>query len=122
MLLSCAASILDVMVIRRWVLVVAIVFGLSDPASAEGPKIAPSFSQAQARKIALARVPGTVIHEKLKLKKRKPPVYSIKIRPRDGKPPGMLVKVEIDGLSGVVLKVKPVKPRDPIPKDDGDDE
>ncbi len=34
----------------------------------------------------------------------------------------MLVKVEIDGLSGVVLKVKPVKPRDTTPKDDGDDD
>ncbi len=108
--------------IRRCMLVVAIVLGLSIPASADGPKIAPSLSQAQARKIALARVPGTVVHEKLKQKKRKPPVYSIKIRPRDGSPPNMLIKVEIDGLSGIVLKVKPVKPRDNTSTDDTNDE
>ena len=111
------------MVIHRYLVVLALVFGLSTPALAEGPKIAPALSQAQARKIALARVPGTVVHEKLKQKKKKPPVYSFKIRPRDGKPPGMLIKVEIDGSSGALLKTKAVKPRDTTnPKDDGDDE
>ena len=99
----------------RWFLVVLLVLGFTATAAAE--KIAPTFTMEQARKIALGRVPGTIVHEKLKQKKKKPPVYSIKILPRDGKPAGMLFKVEVDGLSGQILKAKPVKPR-PKPDDE----
>src|SRR5687767_15995530 len=103
------------MSVKRWVLAVLLVLGVTASATAE--KIAPTFTLEQARKIALARVPGTIVHEKLKQKKKKPPVYSIKILPRDGKPPGMLFKVEVDGVSGQILKAKPVKPR-PKPDDE----
>ena len=100
------------MSLSRLLVAMMLVLGFTSAAAAE--KIAPTFTQEQARKIALARVPGTIVHEKLK-QKQKPPVYSIKIQPRDGKPAGMLIKVEVDGITGQVLKAKPVKPRQAKP-------
>lgn len=66
----------------------------------------PPVSIIQARKLALARVPGTIVNEKLKTKKDRPPTWSIKIRPRGS---DRLVKVEIHAESGEILKVKDVR-------------
>ncbi len=72
----------------------------------------PHVSIIAARKVALGRVPGTIVNEKLKTKKDKPPTWSIKIRPR-GVPEtsDRLTKVEIDAETGAILKVKDVKAR-----------
>jgi uncharacterized membrane protein YkoI len=72
----------------------------------------PSVSIVQARKVALARVPGTIVNEKLKTKKHQPSMWSIKIRPR-GTPESSehLVKIEVDAETGAVVKVKDVKAR-----------
>jgi len=64
----------------------------------------PRLSQAEARKLALARVPGTVVHEKLKHKKGHE-LYSFKIRPRSASPTA-LKKVEVDPDSGQIVKIK----------------
>src|SRR4051812_12517495 len=66
---------------------------------------APQLSMAEAKKIALARVPGTVVHEKLKHKK-KHDYYSIKIKPRDHVRTGMVKKVEVDKSTGQITKIK----------------
>ncbi|MFN0250413.1 MAG: PepSY domain-containing protein [Kofleriaceae bacterium] len=75
----------------------------------------PPVSIVQARTIALARAPGTIVNEKLKKKKEKekrPRTWSIKIRPRDvAADSDRLVKVEIHAETGEVLKVKEVKAR-----------
>jgi uncharacterized membrane protein YkoI len=71
-----------------------------------------SVSQAQARKIALARVPGTVVHEKLKHEKKKKKGHdhwNIKIAPRDHAKTGYVRKVEVDATTGEILKIKDVK-------------
>lgn len=77
----------------------------------------PPVSIVQARKIALVRVPGTIVNEKLKKKKEKkhrPPTWSIKIRPREVPANSdRLVKVEIHAETAEVLKVKEVKGRKP---------
>ena len=74
---------------------------------------APSVSMAEAKKVALARVPGTVVHEKLKHKKKKKhDIYSIKIQPRDHARSGYVKKVEVDKDSGQILKIKDVKAKD----------
>ena len=70
---------------------------------------APHVSQADARKIALARVPGTVVHEKLKHKKKGHDLYYIKIKPRDAAAKGdMIKKVEVDSESGQIVKIKDI--------------
>lgn len=69
---------------------------------------APKISQSDARKAALQRVPGTVVHEKLKETKKGHEVYSFKIKAPGGAP-GVLKKVEIDAETGAVVKVKDVK-------------
>lgn len=74
----------------------------------------PPVSIIQARKIALARVPGAIVNEKLKKakeKKNRPPMWSIKIRPRGDAADSRLVKVEIHAETAEVLKVKDVKAR-----------
>ena len=69
----------------------------------------PHVSQADARKLALARVPGTVLHEKLKHKNRGHDLYSFKIKPHDASARADLVKkVEIDSENGQIVKVKDV--------------
>ena len=71
---------------------------------------APHVSIADARKIALARVPGTIVHEKLKKAKKKGhDHYNIKITPRDHK--DLVKKVEIDAETGAILEVSNVKPK-----------
>ena len=71
------------------------------------------LSSAEAKKIALARVPGTVVHEKLKHKKKKRhDIYSIKIQPRDHARTGYVKKVEVDKDTGQILKIKDVKAKD----------
>jgi uncharacterized membrane protein YkoI len=70
---------------------------------------APQLSAAEANKIALARVPGTVVHQKLKHKKKGHDVYSIKIKPRDHVRSGFVKKVEVDKETGQVVKIKDVK-------------
>lgn len=74
---------------------------------------APHVSMADARKIALARVPGTIVHEKLKhaKKKKEHDHYNIKISPRDAKPAGVIKKVEIDAETGAILEITNVKPK-----------
>ena len=80
-----------------------------DPSAyAAGPKV----TLEAARKIALAKVPGTVLHEKLKHKK-KHDVYAIEIKPTNPKSGSTVAKkVEVDATSGAVLKVKDVKAND----------
>jgi uncharacterized membrane protein YkoI len=74
---------------------------------------APTVSMAEAKKVALARVPGTVVHEKLKHKKKKGhDYYSIKIKPRDHAKAGYVKKVEVDKETGQILKIKDVKAKD----------
>ena len=71
----------------------------------------PPVSIVQARKVALARVPGTIVNEKLK-HKNKPPIWSIKIRPRGvAADSDQLTKIEIDADTAKIVKVKDVKPR-----------
>jgi uncharacterized membrane protein YkoI len=70
---------------------------------------APHISQSEARKVALARVPGTVVHEKLKHKKGHD-LYYFKIKPRDvAAKSDVLKKVEVDADSGQVVKIKDIK-------------
>jgi uncharacterized membrane protein YkoI len=79
------------------------------------------ISQAQARKIALARVPGTVVHEKLKHEKKKKKQHdhwNIKIAPRDHAKNGYVRKVEVDADTGEILKVKDVKAKSANDNDD----
>lgn len=65
---------------------------------------------AEARKVALARVPGTIVHEKTKTKKHGKVVYYIKIRPRDAAAGSDVVKkVEVDGATGQIIKIKDSK-------------
>jgi uncharacterized membrane protein YkoI len=71
-------------------------------------------SLVEARKIALAKVPGTIVHEKLKhgKKDKKKPEhdhYNIKIRPRDHAKADLVKKVEVDAETGQVLEVKDAK-------------
>lgn len=75
---------------------------------------ATQITQAQAVKIALARVPGTAVHEKLKHSKKKKKKdkhdhWNIKITPRDHARAGYVRKVEIDAETGEILKIKDVK-------------
>lgn len=64
-------------------------------------------TKAQAEKIALAKVPGKVIHDKAK-KEKGHLLYSIKIQPKD--PKALEKKVEVDE-TGKILKVKDIKPK-----------
>ena len=72
----------------------------------------PRVPIAEARKIALARVPGTIVHEKLKhgkKKKKEHDHYNIKIAPADHAKAGMVKKVEIDAETGAILQIKDAK-------------
>ena len=69
-------------------------------------------TKAQAEKIALAKVPGKVVHDKEKKKDGHLAYYSIKIQPKA--PKALVKKVDVDP-TGKILKVKDVKPKD---KDD----
>jgi uncharacterized membrane protein YkoI len=72
----------------------------------------PRISQGQASKIALARVPGTVVHEKLKHEKKKKKQHdhwNVKIAPREHARVGIVKKVEVDAETGEILKIKEVK-------------
>jgi uncharacterized membrane protein YkoI len=77
---------------------------LSLSANAATPKV----SLADARKAALTKVPGTVVHEKLKHKKSGHDLYYFRVKAKDAKP-GQLKKVEVDAESGKVVEVKDVK-------------
>lgn len=82
-----------------------------------GPKI----SGQDARKIALAKVPGAVVHEKLKHKKHGHDLYYFKIKPTVAKgapAPAMWKKVEVDSETGQVTKIKDTKPKGGADKDD----
>jgi uncharacterized membrane protein YkoI len=86
------------------VLVVAMSLGRWSVADAN-----PHVSQADARAVALARVPGTVVHEKLKHKKKGHDLYYFKIKPRDASAKtDMIKKVEVDSESGQIVKIKDV--------------
>jgi uncharacterized membrane protein YkoI len=66
----------------------------------------PRVSLVNARRAALARVPGTVVGEKLKHKKKWPhPIWSIKIEAKDG----TTKKVVVDSDTGKVMEIKPTK-------------
>ena len=71
--------------------------------------LAAPITQADARKIALAKVPGTVVHEKAKQKDGHE-IYSFKIKPKGAKP-DVVKKVEVDD-AGKIVKIKDVKPGD----------
>jgi uncharacterized membrane protein YkoI len=70
---------------------------------------APKLSIDDARKIALAKVPGKVVHEKLKTKKD-PWTYSFKIAPPDDATKVKVVAVNAD--TGEVVGVKDAKDDD----------
>ena len=79
---------------------------------------APHISMVEARKIALARVPGQIVHEKLKQAKKKKKKktqthdhYNIKIAPQGAKRDGLIKKVEIDAETGAILEITDVKPK-----------
>ena len=78
---------------------------INGPASYAGTT---PITKAQAEKIALAKVPGKVVHDKQK-KDNGHLYYSIKIQPKD--PKAMEKKVEVDE-TGKILKVKDIKPKD----------
>lgn len=99
----------------RLVILVALL-GLGGTAMA-----APPVSADQAKKIALGRVPGKVMHEKLKKaekagkksskKKAGGPAhdhYNIKIQPTAPNK-GNWKRVEVDAVTGAILEVKDVK-------------
>jgi uncharacterized membrane protein YkoI len=88
---------------------------IAAPPDACAEKDKASVSIVSARKVALARVPGTIVNEKLKQKSKKhPQTWSIKIRPRGDAPDSeRLTKVEVDADTGAILKVKEVKARKP---------
>jgi len=90
---------------------------------------APRLSIAEARKLALARVPGKIVHEKLKKKKKGHDRYNFKIVPLTNAKLHFVEKVSIDGDTGKVLTVKQVadKTEQPRkgktkPKNDDDDD
>lgn len=68
----------------------------------------PQISLSEARTIALARVPGTIVHEKLKSKK-KHSYYNIKIAPTSHGKAGYVEKVTIDAETGKITKIKRVR-------------
>ncbi len=91
---------------------------LVSPRDAYADPEAPSISIVAARKLALARVPGTIINEKLKSKTKqtKVAVWSIKIRPRSAAAGSdQLTKVEVDATTGAIVKVKASKARKSSP-------
>lgn len=81
---------------------------------------APPISADQAAKIALARVPGKVMHEKLKKadkhgkktsKNKMSPGhdhYNVKINPQQPAK-GQWKRVEVDAVTGAILEIKDVK-------------
>lgn len=69
----------------------------------------PKVSIVEARKTALARVPGKVVHEKIKHKKEGHDLYYFKIHPRDQASNDTLKKVEVDTETGMIVKIKDVK-------------
>ena len=81
--------------------------------------VSPTISMEDARKIALAKVPGTIDHEKLKTSKKKA-TYSFKIAATGATSPDTLTKVEVDGQTGKITKVKEVKRRAKGADDDDD--
>ncbi len=88
----------------RHFLFALVTFGLLRSAVAD-----PKVTLVHARAIALARVPGTVVHEKLKHGKQAHDHYNIKIAPRDHAVKGQVRKVEVDAVTGQILKVEDVK-------------
>ncbi|MCX5743762.1 MAG: PepSY domain-containing protein [Proteobacteria bacterium] len=66
----------------------------------------PKVSLVEARKIALARVPGTIVHEKKKTKKHGHVIYDIEIKPTSAK---VDKKLEIDASTGQIVKIKDAK-------------
>jgi uncharacterized membrane protein YkoI len=92
----------------RWLLAAFVLTASLSSAGADTNRI----SQGQAAKVALVRVPGTVVHEKLKKGKKKHHEHdhwNIKIAPRDHAKTGYVRKVEVDAETGEILKVKDVK-------------
>ena len=82
----------------------------------------PTVSEDQAKQIALGRIPGKVMHEKLKKaekagkndSKKKAALahdhYNIKILPTAANK-GLWKRVEVDATTGAILDVKNVKPK-----------
>ena len=99
---------------RKYIAVVLLCLGVDAMA-------APAVSADQAKKIALARIPGKVMHEKLKKatkasksdkkKNKASPAhdhYNIKINPTAANK-GMWKRIEVDAVTGAILEVKDVK-------------
>ncbi len=82
---------------------VVVVSSLGAPSAFANPRL----SIVEARKVALARVPGKIADEKLK-KKKGHEIYSFKIVPQKNAKPHFLEKVSIDGDTGKILKIKEV--------------
>ncbi|HEY4177133.1 MAG TPA: PepSY domain-containing protein [Kofleriaceae bacterium] len=88
---------------RRVLIVAFALVGLAVPAWAS-----PRVSLAEARQVALARVPGKVVHEKLKKKKKGHDHYNFKIAPTQNAKPHKLEKVSVDADTGAILSIKQV--------------
>lgn len=73
-----------------------------------------------ARKVALAKVPGTVKHEELEKEKGRW-IYSFEIRPKAGKA-GSIKEVNVDADSGAVVSVEDESEDDDDNEDDERDE
>jgi Peptidase propeptide and YPEB domain len=109
----------------RWThaVVVFVLTVLATPAFAK-----PRLSIAEARKVALARVPGKIVHEKLKKKKKGHDRYNFKIVPLTNAKLHFVEKVSIDGDTGKILTVKQVADKTEQagkgkkPKSDDDDD
>src|SRR5688572_24753733 len=97
--------------LAAWSLAICL-FGFSTVALADDPKVGLKISLAEARKIALERVPGTILREKL----RTTTSYSFKIQPRDSKRLPY-VFVHVDGNTAAILRVKEAKRRSDRPGD-----
>jgi hypothetical protein len=101
-----------------WRALIVLCVGLCVAPGAALAKTKPRISIAEARSIALARVPGKIVHEKLKTKKKKSH-YNIKITPLQNAKLHYVEKVQIDGETGKILEVKQVIDKTNPPKDAG---
>lgn len=75
---------------------------------------AANITIADARKVALQKVPGTIVHES---ESKKHHLYKFKIKPKAAKG-DQVEKVEVDQATGKVLKVKDAKAKSKSKSDD----
>ncbi|MGC4087506.1 MAG: PepSY domain-containing protein [Polyangiaceae bacterium] len=82
-------------------LLVSVAAQLSAPARADSKRV----PLEEARRVALRRVPGTVLEEALEYDRGKE-VYTFNIRPRRARPPDLIVRVKVDPGDGHIISVR----------------